>query len=83
MSLGGPNNSLTGLNLTQSSNRLLRADERLELKPHQSNEDSLNICGNRNTTYNNHGHRMSQMPVIVLVITFYKYRLPYSALFAT
>lgn len=43
----------------------------------------LYIYRNHNTPYNNHGHRMTQVPVTVLFITFYKYRLPYNALFAT
>lgn len=53
------------------------------VKPRRSNVICLYICRNHNTPYNNHGHRMKQVPVTVLFITFYKYRLPYIALFAT
>ena len=53
------------------------------VKSRRSNVNYLYICRNHNTPYNNHGHRMTQVPVTVLFITFYKYRLPYIALFAT
>lgn len=44
------------------------------VKPRRSNVNCLYICRNHNTLYNNHGHRMTQVPVTVLFITFYKYR---------
>lgn len=45
------------------------------VKPRRGNVICLYFCRNHNTPYNNHGHRMTQVPVTVLFITFYKYRL--------